>query len=136
MTQSEEYLRLPVATKMRPNNIKPFFYEFEGRIFEESALNRLNVSAVLEATQSSVLKVNKYAFPGWNVYLNKESVEYFPGDPYGQISVAIPVGTHQITVIYKETWFRSIFNIISMVVIIGLLAGCTYTSLKIRKELE
>jgi hypothetical protein len=136
LTQSEEYLRLPVATTTRPTRIEPFFFGFDGLVSEEMSVNRLDFGARLETSKAAVLSINKYAFPGWEVYLNDRQVKYDSGNPYGQVSLNVPAGAHKIRVIYRETAFRLFFNIASAVALICSFSGFIYTSLKIRKELK
>jgi len=102
----EEYLRLPAATEVRPDKISP-----------NSGMNTtFNVSY----TKETVYDYYKYYFPGWVVSVDGKQVEVYAGKPYGQVEFKVPAGEHQVEVAFRETKFRGILDIISLLSILGI----------------
>ncbi len=109
----EEYLRLPKATKMRPNQIFPAVYPQEG-IKNIEKQNDLSLSFEVETEKTTRLNVNKYNFPGWSARIDNVSTPVISGEPFGQVSVLIEKGKHKVQVYYAETEFRKILNFASL----------------------
>ena len=96
----EEYLRLPANTEIRPSKESP----------------NINLGSTFEVntTIPKVVDYDKYYFPGWIVKIDGKDVKVSAGKPYGQIEFTVPQGKHTVSVIFKETSFRSILDIISL----------------------
>jgi hypothetical protein len=116
----EEYLRLPLDTKIRPNEIFPRFYSDEKVIKEVVETNSLNATAVVNANKETTVSYNKYLFPGWKVYIDKAETSIFPGNPYGQISFNIEAGQHEVKVVFQETSFRKVLDYLSLLSLITI----------------
>ncbi len=100
----EEYLRLPKDTEVRPDKRSPYM-----------GLNNLfNV----DYKEEFVFDYYKYYFPGWEVKIDGVKVEVRAGKPYGQVQFDVPAGKHIIEVSFKETPFRMILNIVSLLSVI------------------
>lgn len=116
LMQQEEYLRLPVGTNTRPSKYEVFLLE-NGKQANVS-IERINGLGVLLQTNSAddfKFSYNKYFFPGWEALIDGKKVLITGGSPYGQIQFDIPSGKHQVSINFKETSFRLIFDLISLV---------------------
>jgi len=89
----EEYLRLPKDTEKRPEKRSEF----------------LNLNNYFE------VNYEKYYFPGWEVRIDGQKVEAHAGKPYGQVQFTVPAGKHKIDIAFRETFFRMVFNIVSLI---------------------
>ncbi|MEK7472754.1 MAG: hypothetical protein AAB625_01815 [Patescibacteria group bacterium] len=111
----EEYLRLPKDTKIRPNKLYPRAYtddlEVTLQIEEENALN---AKITTDSKTDFNLNYNKYYYPGFIAKIDGNRVQISAGEPFGQISFTVPSGKHEVIVLYKESSFRLIFDIISL----------------------
>lgn len=110
----EEYLRLPVGTEKRPDKLSP-----------NKGLD--NLFEVDNKTET-VFDYSKYYFPGWEVKIDGEKVGVWAGKPYGQVEFNVPAGKHTVDISFKETLFRMILNIVS------LLSLVVATTMIIRKQ--
>ena len=112
---SEEYLRLPKETIVRPDKVYP-------RVFSDNKLvkldiqeiNALNAKIKTDSTENFTLSYNKYNYPGWTVKVDGKKVNIMSGEPYGQISLAVPSGKHEVEIEYKESFLRLFFDLISL----------------------
>lgn len=120
LTTSEEYLRLPQATEIRPKANYPRAYSDKNIVGKVEELNALDAIIRTDSNVEATLNYNKYAFPGWIAKIDGKQVEIVAGKPYGQISVSVPSGNHVIEIFYRETTFRKILNYISLA---GILAA-------------
>lgn len=136
LTQSEEYLRLPMATSERPKDIFPDFFGVLGSIKDSHLRNRLDMSASINQQADGNVSVNKYAYPGWKIAIDNKLVEYSSGQPYGQILVKMPKGQHTIRAWFEESSFRLIFDLISLATVLMLTFGLVFTSLILKKRVK
>ncbi len=102
---SEEYLRLPKATKMRPDRIS-------------SAVGKMGTSFESDFNEETTFSYEKYFFPGWEARVDGKKVDVKAGEPYGQIRFIIPAGRHMVEIAFKETPFRKTLDIISLLAVI------------------
>ena len=100
----EEYLRLPKATEKRPTEVSP----------------NISLKSTFEVDTNIPKTVDyyKYNFPGWVVKVDGNKVDTSAGKPYGQIEFQVPAGKHVVEVAFKETLFRGILDIISLLSVI------------------
>ena len=96
----EEYLRLPVATQVRPDKI--------------SVNQGLDATLNVDYAKETVFSYYKYYFPGWEVKIDGKRIETQVGAPYGQIEFSVPQGKHRIEINFNETLFRGILNMVSL----------------------
>jgi len=118
---TEEYLRLPILTKERPNERLPRFTVHEGSIANLNELNRLDAKAIILADKEQVLHYNKYYFPGWKVWVDGKPVPVMAADPYGQIAFGVPEGEHNVIVSFGETVRNKVLNWVSFVTIFAMI---------------
>lgn len=113
----EEYLRLPKNTTTRPDKVYPRVYLDEGVNnvnFEVDNINSLKSKIVTKSDSDFVLNYSKYYYPGWVAKIDGTEVKINPGSPYGQITIMVPEGEHQVEIYFKETLFRKLLNIVSL----------------------
>lgn len=113
-TIGEEYLRLPQTTKMRPEKNYDLVTVDGDAAISVTNTNALNSVIAVSSAKQILLNYNKYYFLGWVAELDKKPVEIIPGDPFGQITVLIPKGSHEIKITYTETDVKKILDIISL----------------------
>lgn len=136
LTQSEEYLRLPVATEKRPEQVYPDIFDFEGKVTTVNTANRLMIDVKLESNKTQQISLNKYLFPGWRATIDGSDAKLLVGKPFGQVSIVVPAGIHNFRVWFGESSFRLIFDGLSLVGIITMIIGLGVTSLNIKKGLK
>lgn len=100
----EEYLRLPKATEKRPTETSPD--------------KNLSTSFETDFETPKTLNYYKYYFPGWEVKIDGKKVSVSAGKPYGQVEYIVPAGKHSVSISFKETLFRKILDIISLLSLI------------------
>lgn len=108
----EEYLRLPVGTMKRPDQNYPLFFG-EG-IIKDQAVSDFHSKAEVSSENGFNLNYSKYLFPGWVVKIDGGEDSPQAGEPFGQIQVFVPKGSHQVEVFFKETNFKLILDAISL----------------------
>lgn len=114
----EEYLRLPKATLSRPEELasaKITSEEAEVSIISEELTS---YEAEIKAEEKAQVSINTYAYPGWQASLDGERIEVIPGEPYGQMMVRVPAGTHRLKVWFSETPFRLSADLVSLVALL------------------
>jgi len=111
---SEEYLRLPKDTEIRPSDNFPRAYAEVSAIKQISEENALNATVFTDYEKEFILNYNKYYYPGWFARIDGKKVEIIPGKPYGQIAVSVPEGVHTVEIGYGESPKRLVFDLISL----------------------
>jgi hypothetical protein len=96
----EEYLRLPLATEIRPDKVSPN--------------PGLDAAFNIDNKSETVFNYYKYYFPGWEVKVDGSKTQIMAGKPYGQILFNIASGKHFVEIAFKETPFRKILDILSL----------------------
>lgn len=109
----EEYLRLPKITEQRPNKNFPLLFPIDG-IKKINKFNDLNVVFEYQSNKGSLISLNKYYFPGWQVKIDERKREILAGKPYGQVSIFVPEGSHKVEIYFQETSFRNLLNFASL----------------------
>lgn len=115
----EEYLRLPKVTEKRPDKNYPLITAVGGLVKDLNVLNSLDGRFDTEAKGEVAISYNKYLFPGWQVKVGGQNVAIAPGKPFGQITFAVPSGSHSVEVKFGETLFRKVLDIISLLSALG-----------------
>lgn len=111
---SEEYLRLPVLTELRPDRVMPILFgsNFIVKDFKEN--NSLDFKAKIEVFEDKTdVNIRRYYFPGWVVKLDGEEVTIDSGKPFGQIAVSVAKGEHDLEVFYNETLRNKLLDLVS-----------------------
>ncbi len=116
LTLAEEYLRLPLNSTARPNEVMQRIYP-QNNISDTRITTSLNASFVVQTDSDVVLNYNKYLFPGWVGFINGKRLELVAGKPYGQISFNVPAGRNSVQIYYKEPVRNMILDFLSVVTI-------------------
>ena len=111
---AEEYLRLPKNTQTRPNKIYPRAYSDTVGIKEIEEENALDSKIFTDFPKEFVLNYNKYYYPGWSAKIDGKRARIVPGEPYGQITLLIPGGMHEVKVYYRESPKRLVLDLVSL----------------------
>jgi hypothetical protein len=112
---SEEYLRLPKETEVRPSGNLPRAYVNDSKaILEISETNALDASISTDSNSEFELNYSKYNYPGWSATTDGNKTEIKSGKPYGQITILVPSGKHIVEVKYNESPMRLVFDLISL----------------------
>ncbi|KKQ91854.1 MAG: hypothetical protein UT58_C0001G0031 [Microgenomates group bacterium GW2011_GWC1_39_7b] len=101
----EEYLRLPQKTQMRPDKLSPD--------------QGLGATFKVNYAKETIFDYSKYYFPGWIVTVDGKKVDVYAGEPYGQLEFKVPAGEHELKIAFKETRFRKVLDIISLLSVLG-----------------
>ena len=81
-------------------------------------------------SQSGVLRLNTFSFPGWKTFIDDKEVSYSDINKFKLITIAIPEGQHTVRATFADTPVRTIANSLSLISIIGVMG---YGSLKRKK---
>ncbi|MDP3994464.1 MAG: 6-pyruvoyl-tetrahydropterin synthase-related protein [bacterium] len=111
---SEEYLRLPKNTSTRPSKVYPRAYSDTDAVKNIEEINALDATISTDFTEEFTLNYNKYYYPGWSAKIDGKKTPIVPGEPYGQITLLVPSGTHEVRVYYRESSKRLIFDLVSL----------------------
>lgn len=115
---SEEYLRLPKETELRPDKLYPRAYSNNGSAsVDVKEINALDSNITTNSDVDFILNYSKYNYSGWKATVDGKKVGITSGNPYGQISLLVPSGKHIVEVKYKESSMRLFFDIVSLVAI-------------------
>ena len=74
----------------------------------------MNKTIGVNYAKETIFDYYKYYFPGWKVWIDGKNVEVYAGKPYGQIEFMVPEGKHEIKITFRETLFRGILDMISL----------------------
>lgn len=108
----EEYLRLPKNTQIRPD--RNYSLVSSDAVFQLNKINDLDSIITVNTGTESKLDYNKYFFPGWIASIDGQQTEITAGQPFGQITVNVPPGSHSVKIAFEETNFRKLTDAISL----------------------
>jgi hypothetical protein len=112
---AEEYLRLPLGAETRPDNVYPRAYTDDKLVkLDVNEENALDAVIKTESNDGFVLNYNKYYYPGWKAKIDGKEANIKTGKPFGQVSLDVPSGKHEIVVEYRESQTRIIFDTVSL----------------------
>lgn len=77
----------------------------------------------ISAPKTASVRVNTFHFPGWTAYIDGKKTAIESDNPYRLISVQVPSGSHELTLIFEDTPVRRYANAISIGFFLLLLAG-------------
>jgi uncharacterized membrane protein YfhO len=126
LTLEEEYLRLPLWTEERPRTLPEAKMEIENGEITYSKETPTRFSAQVRVPEATKLIFNNYYYPGWEAYLDGQLKEIEIKKPYGNISLQVPEGEHQVLFEFRETPLRIMANLVSffsIMIALGLFVG-------------
>ncbi len=109
----EEYLRLPLETKRRPDKNYPIIYSDRDINFNVLETNGIYSKIDIVLSAGSSVNYSKYYFPGWFAKIDGKRVPVTAGKPFGQITIDVPKGEHVIEFGFSETRYKAILDIVS-----------------------
>lgn len=118
-TTSEEYLRLPLSTEKRPNMNYPIVYSNVDNVKSVNEVSPLRIKIETDYSTESYINYRKYYYPAWTAKIDNKTAPIEVGQPFGQIRLFIPSGTHQIEIFFKETTLRLLLDYVSLIGLLG-----------------
>lgn len=120
LTYSEDYLLMPDWIKERPNSLPDSKIETDAKVLSMSKSSEIDWKAEIEADESTDVVFNAHYFPGWYASVDGVGTEIQPVEPYGQISVDIDSGVHEVRFFWKETPLRKFADYVSLFSVLGV----------------
>lgn len=68
----------------------------------------------IKAKTDGILRINTFAFPGWEVYLDGSKINYQDNNDLKLITINVPSGDHLVKVQFTDTSIRRVANLISL----------------------
>ena len=120
---SDEYRPAGSTRPQSYSSISTGRYEIELEEGENAAVladktQLLTLRTSLQRPKS--LAFNIYSFPGWQILIDGEEVDWGELTPNKLIQVNLPSGDHTVTAIFQNTPVRSIANLISLTTVVYL----------------
>lgn len=113
----QEFAYTPIAVIAGEAEITPAFISGIKRVWK------------LEVKSPSVIQLNTFSFPGWQVYLDSQKYLFEP-DGQGRMLIAIPTGNHQVKQVFKNTRIRNIGNNLSLLTFLIIIIFSFISSIK------
>jgi len=110
---TESYIPLTIWTEKRPENL-PDKIEFKDGIMQFSEISPINYLIKVEADKDTSITINSYYFPGWNAWIDGQRAKLNVLKPFGNMSVSVPKGKHELIVKLEDSLIRIISNYISL----------------------
>jgi len=73
-----------------------------------------DIDVLVEAASQITMALHAFAFPGWSVTLDGESVSHAPRESIGDITLTVPRGEHRIEARYRGTALARISDLVSL----------------------
>lgn len=113
-TVADEYMPKWVVEK--PGEHAPTRYVLlsgEGKLDPVKATTQ-TVELTARMAESGVVRINSVFYPGWGAMLDDRPVEIDYQNPRGLLDIHIPKGEHRLLVTFRETAFRFIADVVSV----------------------
>lgn len=78
-----------------------------------------------------ILRINTYAFPGWQVYINNKKIDYTSNNKLALIDIKVPFGKNTVKAVFENTPIRKFSNFVSILCIILI---CSMFVIGIKKK--
>lgn len=112
---SEDYLLLPKWVNKRADRLPDTrFASNQLKIEEVEEISAVDYKAKVFSKEGGELSIYFYYFPGWSVFLDNKPVKVRIQPEYGYMLLSVPEGSHQVEVMWTETMFRKIVDIVSV----------------------
>ena len=105
----------------------------DGIILESDDISPQRVSLKFKANLAGKIRFSIAYFPGWNIVLDGNKV--LPEIQEGLITLSVPQGNHQMTVLFENTPVRTISNLITILAIIFELVMISNRFIKFKSAL-
>lgn len=118
---SEDYIPLLKWTKVRPSSL-PKKVETSTLVDKEiKEITPTNWQVNYSSKDPFNLTFNNYYYPGWVASVDAKKIPIEIGEPFGQLVLKLPEGTHTLNIIFQETMQRKIADLISISTFVTLL---------------
>ncbi|MBU2577241.1 hypothetical protein KKA69_00235 [Patescibacteria group bacterium] len=111
---SEDYLPLPVWVEERPGSLPEEKIEITGGELFYREISPVKYEIVVKTKEAARVFVNNYYYPGWTAQINGREVPINIEKPYGNMSFEVLPGESSVVMLFKETPFRLIADLISL----------------------
>ncbi|HSW87681.1 MAG TPA: 6-pyruvoyl-tetrahydropterin synthase-related protein [Candidatus Saccharimonadales bacterium] len=74
----------------------------------------------VKAQDDGLLVINTFSFPGWETFVDGKRVSYSDNNRLKLIVLSIPKGNHTVKVLFRDTFVRTVGNILSGITLIAL----------------
>lgn len=93
-----------------------------------------NKQAIVTVKKNGVLQINVYTFPGWQVFVDARSVPYTTDNSLRLLRIPLKRGTYSIEAVFTNTPVRSVGNVLSGLMTLGILTYGGYLLSQKRKR--
>lgn len=118
LQNTEEYLRLPLGTEIRPNFVPSAKIEIEEGVISFEEKSAINFEGNYKSTIPTRIKFHQYNYPGWQVLIDDKEVPIESGKPYGDVLINAPAGEYRFAIRFQETALRLFADLLSLSVLI------------------
>ncbi|HUQ85047.1 MAG TPA: hypothetical protein VM077_01875 [Candidatus Limnocylindrales bacterium] len=91
-------------------------------------------SAMVNVKKNGILQFNVYTFPGWKVYIDGKYVPYSANNSFRLLQIPMAEGTHKIVAVFQDTFVRSLGNMLSGMMALGIVFYTSYSLKNWRKK--
>lgn len=129
---SDEYLPNNFSRPESASKVPTVVYSFEGKnISSLIEKNSRNIVISYNIPESQRIFVNLAYFPSWSVAINGNKIDYMNANP--GITFEVPRGEGEIEIKNEGTMVENTANAISLIAILGLIAGIIVVHKKVKK---
>ena len=89
------------------------------------------IDGLLEVEAKSTIQINTIYYPGWGVTLNGVLIPVEYDNPYGLMHLTVPKGSYKFEASFRETGFRLITDVVSLIFGIIYLTGMIRSRLRL-----
>lgn len=114
-TVHDEYLPIWVTQKPHQRAKEKLEFHAGGGTITQNRVTTQYIDASIQASEDSILQINTVYYPGWGVTLDEKLVPIDQANALGVMRLVVPKGQHRIVASFRETVFRFIADIVSVV---------------------
>lgn len=115
-TTHDEYM--PRWVQLPPKNRPEKLIEENTSVITINEKKSNKVKLTTDSSKASTIVFNIIYYPGWEALVDQLSTSISYTDSMGRIAILVPAGKHDVLLQFKETVFRKIANVITVISII------------------
>lgn len=115
---SEDYLPLTIWNNKKPIEMPRRRVEISSGVLTFDEISPIKYFISSSSTKPASLVFNIRYFPGWTGHIDNKQALINPLEPYGNMSIDLPAGNHQVLLELKQTGIQMIGSTISLVVLV------------------
>ena len=119
---TEEFTEISLPDPMRSDTLPKLEAVPNIQVIEERP-TRLELS--VQAGLPFTLRLHRFYFPGWQVYLDGEAVPTDASGSLGLVTAELPAGEYTVVARFGETPLRRVANVLSIISLVGWIAGAS-----------